>query len=302
MRRALGVVILVTWATVAMAAPPGTWRYRKPEKKVKVAVIAGSIGAWPSGSFSDFIGGACPAIEVKNLSEVGLGAVDLKLKYKREVIDNRGLRLSDKGVEHWLLASGGLNSIGNAELTIQHTADLFALAHGRGVKVVALSVTPWGGDKDRRWQGLRALETFDKTRRVVDFVLGRLSRAEALGKSGAPAWTAAELPDVGVNLFDAPALRQTDAKTRDVALLRKALGQKKAMATRHADLDAAARRAAEVPRWFLKRELRSFDPIHPNTEGHRAIATIACPSLPKSWQCDCAVIPRLVWKGHIERP
>ena len=45
--------------------------------------------------------------------------------------------------------------------------------------------------------------------------------------------------------------------------------------------------AAEIPRWFLREELRSFDHIHPNSEGHRLIAEAACPRLPASWGCEC---------------
>jgi hypothetical protein len=53
--------------------------------------------------------------------------------------------------------------------------------------------------------------------------------------------------------------------------------------------DAAT--AAEIPRWFLREELRSFDHIHPNSEGHRLIAEAACPRLPASWGCECPNAP-----------
>ncbi|HRI08397.1 MAG TPA: hypothetical protein PKW35_11290, partial [Nannocystaceae bacterium] len=49
--------------------------------------------------------------------------------------------------------------------------------------------------------------------------------------------------------------------------------------------------AAAIPQWFLRAELRSFDHIHPNAEGHRRIAEYACPHLPASWGCECPPLP-----------
>ena len=64
----------------------------------------------------------------------------------------------------------------------------------------------------------------------------------------------------------------------------------------HAHLDEATRvllfesealMAAELPRWYLRPELRSFDHIHPNAEGHRLIAATICPKVPENWGCTC---------------
>ncbi len=43
----------------------------------------------------------------------------------------------------------------------------------------------------------------------------------------------------------------------------------------------------------------AFDHIHPNTEGHRLMADLACPKMPASWGCDCPLVKTLVWKGKI---
>lgn len=293
------------WAKDTKSEPLGTWRYRDPARKVKVIVIGGSISAWPSGNFSDFLEGACRNVEVENKSQVGYGAMQLKWRFKRQFLQNPNVKLKDKTFEYWLLHSGGLNSIFSPEQTIKHTAESFAWAHDAGMKVVAFSLTPWGSDKDARWRGLKGLEYHDKTRKVVDFVLGKLSRTEALGAEAGPkdgaAWKKSELPDLAVDLFDS-SLRWRDAALRDKARLAKALAANRRLRAAYPDVEAAAARAAEVPRWFLKPAYRSFDHIHPNTEGHRVIAEAACPSLPASWGCDCAVIPKLVWKGKIVRP
>jgi hypothetical protein len=60
---------------------------------------------------------------------------------------------------------------------------------------------------------------------------------------------------------------------------------------RQTKLEADVQEAVELPRWYLRRELRSFDHIHPNEEGHRLIAEIMCPSLPESWGCTCPSPP-----------
>jgi lysophospholipase L1-like esterase len=44
---------------------------------------------------------------------------------------------------------------------------------------------------------------------------------------------------------------------------------------------------ADLPRWYLRKDLRSFDHIHPNEKGHAIIAETMCPKLPESWGCTC---------------
>ena len=48
-----------------------------------------------------------------------------------------------------------------------------------------------------------------------------------------------------------------------------------------------AAEAASVPQWWLREDLRAFDHIHPNSEGHALISALMCPSLPESWGCAC---------------
>jgi hypothetical protein len=116
---------------------------------------------------------------------------------------------------------------------------------------------------------------------VVDFVLGTLTPAEALGEytpAGRPgadaAWQADELADVAVDLYRS-ALRAADGAPErsrgDGAALRRTGRGAAAHAELAPDAQAAALRrdaavAAEIPRWFLRdgaSQLRSHPPEQP---------------------------------------
>ncbi|HGG56575.1 MAG TPA: hypothetical protein ENK31_02135 [Nannocystis exedens] len=288
------------------------WRFRRDDRPVKVIFLAGSIGAWPRDPYSKRIEGFCRNIEAKNLSKTGFGALALKQRFKSQVLKNRRVRLGrgDDENEYWLVFQGGLNSVAMPENTNHHIRELYALAHSKGIKVVGFTLTPWGDESDRRrWSGIGGLLYLDFTRKLVDFTLGRADPAEALGSyaskrkvaADAP-WDPGELPDIAVDLYEAPYLRSADAPLREIEPLRRQLerdkGWKKRLKAeglsddeRAARLDAEAARAAQIPRWFLREELRSFDHIHPNGEGHLRIAQLACPQLPESWGCECPELP-----------
>ncbi|HEY8375694.1 MAG TPA: hypothetical protein VIK91_04355 [Nannocystis sp.] len=288
--------------------PPPTWRFKQKDRPVKVVVLAGSIGAWPKQPYAQRFAEMCRNVEVRNLSKVGFGAFQLRQRFKQQFLDNPYVNLKDPELEYWLVFQGGLNSVGTPERTNHDIRELFMLAHARGIKVVALSLTPWGDDvaDAKRWAGAAGLRYLRATRKVVDFVLGALTPQEALGEfagrraAGADApWQPEELPEVAVDLYRS-VLRDAAAPLRDAEAMRKALAKDATWKRQHAELDADAREAAleadaaeaaEVPRWFLRAELRSFDHIHPNAEGHRLIAETACPHLPESWGCTCPQSP-----------
>lgn len=287
--------------------PPPTWRFKQKDRPVKVVVLAGSIGAWPKQPYAERLASLCSNVEVRNLSKVGFGALQLKQRFRQQLLDNPYVNLRNPELEYWLVFQGGLNSVGTPERTNHDIRELFTLAHARGLKVVAFSLTPWGDDSDaKRWRGPAGLRYLRATRTVVDFVLGSLSPREALGDyvskraAGADApWQPEELPDVAVDLYRS-ALREASAPLRDVEAMRAALAKDALWKRQHAGLDEEARaaaleadaaEAAEVPRWFLRADLRSFDHIHPNAEGHRLIAETACPQLPASWGCSCPEPP-----------
>jgi len=285
--------------------PPPTWRFRKDDKPVKVVVLAGSIGAWPRGPYSQQLERLCANVEVRNVSKTGLGAWALKQRFEQQVLENPYLRWGVEGQEYWLVFGGGLNSVGNPKSTNHHMRRLFELAHRRGMKVVGLTLTPWGDDRDKRWRGVSGLRSRRMTQHVVDFTMGRLTPEQALGNlassrrvaADAP-WDPSELADVSIDLYDSP-LRDLDAPLRDLDQTRELLAKSKEWQRAHAELDELQRTTkleadavalAENPRWYLRPELRSFDHIHPNEQGHRLIAEIMCPSLPASWGCTCPEI------------
>jgi len=288
----------------AATAPP-TWRFRAEDRPVKVVVIAGSIGAWRDHSYAERFETICARVEVKNLSTVGMGAYALKRRFIEQVLRNWNLRWRDPLLEYWLVFQGGLNSVGTPAATNHHIRELFVKAHKRGFGVVGLTLTPWGDNADsKRWGPLTGLDYLRRTQRVVDFVLGNLSPEEALGSYGsrrgenAGAWRPDELADVRVNLYDSP-LRDSSAPPRDVQLLRERFASQRSWQRAHKDLDALARaaalerdagEAATVPQWWLREDLRAFDHIHPNTEGHALISALVCPSLPESWGCTCPTL------------
>lgn len=285
--------------------PPPTWRFKLADRPVKVVVLAGSIGAWPKQPYAERLQKLCKHVEVKNLSKVGFGAFQLRLRFKQQVLERLG-QLKQPGTEHWLVFQGGLNSVGTPERTNHDIREMFVLAHAKGFKVVGLSLTPWGDESDKRWVGVGGLRYLRATTRVVDFVLGALTPREALGdyarqrRAGAEAsWELEEQADVAVDLYRS-ALRASGAPLRELAGLERALGKDRAWQAAHATwapdaqvaaLQAEVAAAAEIPRWFLREELRSFDHIHPNAEGHRLIAEAACPKLPASWGCECPTLP-----------
>lgn len=282
--------------------PPPTWRWKKADKPVKVTVIAGSIGAFAGQSFHKRIGGVCENVEVRNLSKTGIGALQMKQRFRGQVIKNRYINLRAEEYEHWAIVATGVNSIGMPEMTNHYIKGLVELAHGVGMKAVVLSPQPWGRDGLSKFKGLDGLSKRDATQLVVDYVMGRNEPGAALGRYAAKRtveadddWAPSEIVDVGIDLYDS-ALRDDAAELRDVESLRRLLEKDRAWKKAHADLEpeayeaalaADAERAAAVPQYFMRPELRGFDYIHPNSDGHRTIAQVTCPSLPESWGCDC---------------
>ena len=61
-------------------------------------------------------------------------------------------------------------------------------------------------------------------------------------------------------------------------------------AARALRLQQDAEELSRLPRWYMRKELQGFDPIHPNKQGHRLIAEILCPSLPDNWDCHCEAL------------
>lgn len=280
------------------------WRFSHHDRPVKVVLLAGSIGAFRDRPYGRVLHEWCENAEIRNLSQVGQGAPQLVNRFTEQVLENPRVPVGARGVDLWLLFGGGLNSVGMPERTNRAVHRLITLAHRRHIRVVTMSLTPWGDEsgEDDRWRGARAVRSLRSTRRVVGFALGRLSPLEALGdlrtqRSVAPdaPWDPSELADVTVDLYDsrlrnatAAPLPSSEARAQ---LERDPLWRRETAeltpAQREARLSADARVLSESPRWLLRPEYRSFDHIHPNREGHQVIAETVCPRLPASWGCRC---------------
>jgi hypothetical protein len=285
--------------------PIGRWRYKVDSKTVKVVVIGGSIANWKAGNFGHFLEAVCSNVEIKNRARTGYGAPKLKHHFKRQFLQNRRVKLADERFEYWLMYNGGLNSVFSPEMTIKFTAALFAKAHSKGVKVVALTLSPWGSDRDIRWHDFGGLGYYDKTRKVVDFVMGKLARNLALGRfakeedKGLTEWREGELPTIAVNLYDSP-LRNTHVTPRELPRLTRIYERSRKLKRIYPNGQEAIERASRVPLWYLKPEFRAFDHIHPNSRGHREIAKQICPQLPENWGCSCPRLGEVEWrKGKV---
>lgn len=277
------------------------WHFEEPDRHVKVVLLAGSIGAFQDGPYAHLLHEWCGNVEIRNLSRVGYGASQLYGVFQREVLRHRQFPWEDSSLELWLLWNGGLNSAVASARTNRYIRRAFLDAHARHMRVVGLSLTPWGAFDDHRWDGARALETHDSTQRIVDYVMRRGSPSELLGAFASdrgtlpPTFQPDESADVAVDLYDSD-LRDRTARTRDVTEMRRIISRdgrwRHAVAAlpeadRTARLDADATRLSEMARWFLRSDYRSFDDVHPNRQGHHRLAELVCPTLPPSWGCHC---------------
>lgn len=278
----------------------GTWTFAT-DRPVKAVLVGGSVAAFTGGGFADQLQGACRKVEIVNLAMARLGAAAIRQRFEMQVLQNPGLSKGWGGTgERWVLALGGLNSVGNPEQTNLDVLGIYRAAHEAGLKVLGLTLGPWGDESDKRWAGFAGVRRQDNTRRACDFVMGRLTPGEALGRkaAGLTAWQAGDLPDVAVDLYDSD-LRDRGADLRAEGPLAATIDRDPEVAKilegvpedrRASERARILRQSREIPRWYLRKELRSFDHIHPNREGHRIIAARICAKAPESWGCDCSLL------------
>ena len=126
------------------------WRFRLRDRPIKVVLLAGSIGAFQDEPYARLLHEWCANVEIRNLSQVGLGASQLYFRFRREVLDNPRTPFGQDGLELWLMWNGGLNSVGNGYRTNHYIRRAFRDAHRRGMSVVGLTLSPWGALSDTR--------------------------------------------------------------------------------------------------------------------------------------------------------
>ena len=236
----------------------------------QVLVLGDSIAAFPGANFGNVLQSACKNTLWRNISKSKLDANQL---LKR--LDNY---LNDKtGKANWrhlpnpkyLIVFGGINSVENPAKTIEALRQIFVTAHSNEFIPIGLTLTPWGDLKDKRWRGANSVLTMAYTKRIVDFVMGRLNPRQAL-KETRMTWKGLEQPTIKIDLFDSE-LREKDADLWPTKNLKKSLLNHKTLGPYINSLKAEAQQKKlkklvdayrSFPRWFLAKKYRSFDYIH----------------------------------------
>jgi hypothetical protein len=269
---------------------------------VKVINLGGSVAAWPRGSYSQFLQAACRRIEVVSIAKAKLGARQLKRRFSLQVLKNRRIR-KEAREETWLIFQGGLNSLSTPHRTNRFVSELFRMADRAEMRTIGLTLGPWGNE--RRWRAADGLRAKERTKLAVDFMMKRLTPEQAFGKSvqGRTAWEAGELPDVSVDIYDS-GLRDKEAEPLAAGRVRHRLRYDRDIAAslrgvpkeeQELRLDQLEAEARALSREFMKKDLRAFDSIHPNLEGHRLMAKAVCEKVSPSWGCECDAINSMQW-------
>lgn len=295
------------WGAILLLAlfvsPAWAGEFQRPAK-VRAVVLGGSISKYFKGNYGEFLQHGCKNLEVVNRAKVGLGGAALLGRLQDDILGDAALMEELQGApEAWLFFQGGLNSVGSPAATSLHLSRIFGVAAGAGLRTMVLGLTPWGEEADRRFEGWQGMATVRATRKVNAYLSGHLTPDEALGKVGGDrphAWMRGELPEIAVDLWEA-GLRDADAPLRPLEPLAASFDASpyRKETARRAALIAEAR---AVPRHFLRPDLRDFDHVHPNTDGHRLMALATCRKAPASWGCDCRRIERARWKGKVVGP
>lgn len=297
---AVALALALGWPGSARAAA-SAWSTTRTHKAV---VIGGSISKYYAGNFGQFLHYGCKDLEVINRGEVGAGAAKLLVNLRREVLEQAALRQGMAAGQGWILLQGGLNSVGAPESTLWSLTRLIQAAHQAGLKVLALTVTPWGSDADPRFDGWNGLRLHRATEQVAEAMLGKLAPPQALGKRNAQrsgdaqSWEPSELADITVDLWHSALRAGAKVPLRPAEPLRDSFASSP-WRKRGEERDQWVEAARAVPRQFMDSKYRDFDHVHPNTAGHRLMAALACQQAPAEWQCDCDAIRRARWKGRV---
>ena len=142
-----------------------------------------------------------------------MGAKALRRRVKSQIFKNRRI---DVGAHEatWLIFHGGLNSISTPQATNREVARALKSAHERGLKTLALSVGPWGSERDKRWKRAAGLRYRAWTALSVTSSWGDLARRHFGASRAGTEFEAGEQPDIAVDIHDS-ALRDVDAPLRE---------------------------------------------------------------------------------------
>lgn len=296
-------LLLTAVVFTLLSAPAGAGPF-KTDRPHKAIVFGGSVSEYYAGNYGQYLEFGCANLEVINRAEQKKGAPALYKKFEREILGNAELMAQLRGKTPWLIFQGGLNSVFSPEMANYHLARLFKRAHDAKFKVMAMTLPPWGADDDHRFDGFDGVRTLRATWLMNDFFLGKLTPDKALGRRARNhphEWMRGELPTISVNIYDS-SMRDSKAPLRSEKAMEAAFGSSRY----RKDTANKARLIAEaraVPRYYLKKEYHAFNHYHPNSPGHRIMATEACKRAPAAWGCDCKRIARAVFaRGQVRDP
>ena len=274
------------------------------DRPVRVVVIGGSISMYYKGNYGEYLQFGCKNVEVVNRAKVGAGGRALVKRFREVVLGDSKLMKQLAAKEAWILFQGGLNSVFSPESTNHHLSQMFKLAADSGLRTFALSLTPWGKDGDKRFDGYEGVRYVRATKAINAFLAGKASPDKALGRRAAKhghEWMKGEVPSRYVDVFNSD-LRDKDAALRDSKDAEKDFGRSR-YRKRKGKKAKIVQEYREVPRNYMKRSYQDFDHIHPNTRGHRVMAVLTCKKAPASWGCDCNKIASAVHKkGKVRAP
>ncbi len=298
LRVTIAIFVLCLLVTPALAGP------FQSDRPIKAVVLGGSVSEYYAGNYGQFLQHSCKNLEVVNRAKAKKGVPALVKRLKKEVLGDRKLMARTSDGKRWLIFQGGLNSVFSPEMANYHLARLFQQAHDGGFEIMALTLVPWGSDRDSRFRSFDGVRTIRRTRLINDFILRRLSPQRALGRRARNhphEWMKGELPDISVDVFNGE-LRDSGVALRNEAALRRAFRHSR-YRRKKARKDKIIAEARAVPRQFMKKKYWAFNHYHPNTAGHRHMALAACAQAPADWGCDCRRIAKAVFhKGKVRAP
>ena len=116
-------------------------------------------------------------------------------------------------------------------------------------------------------------------------------------------WQAEELPDIAIDAYDS-ILRDREAPLRQLpdvhTLVRhtpwiQVQLQSLSEAAQQEHIKTYVQQTLALPQWFLHKRFHAMDHLHPNREGHRIVAELACDKEPETWGCQCEAIRDMRW-------
>jgi lysophospholipase L1-like esterase len=136
-------------APTASAAPPSASIAPIARRPYSIAALGDSLTDYRAGGggYLRVIAGACPRTVIDNFGKGGDMVNQMRRRFEREILP----LVSERGYTH-LIVYGGVNDLYSNEtagrtndLIQRDLAAIYEQARNRGMRVIAMNVSPWGG-------------------------------------------------------------------------------------------------------------------------------------------------------------